>query len=215
MAGIDVAHGNRCAEGRAEATAAHLADHGAVGIDDFRTFTYRYALLRQQADALARYALLLLLEHALGAREVAGTLAIGAAHLGDGPQQAGFDRRCGAAHVVAVQAQAGFQAQRVTRTQADGLDFRFGQQAASQGFGLVDGDGNLEAVFAGVTAATDDAFVAQQAYTGDLHEGHFAHFRRQAGQHLGGLRALQGEQGALLEQALDLALLANVLLQVG
>jgi hypothetical protein len=40
---------------------------------------------------------------------------------------------------VAIQAQAGFQAQRVARAQADRLYFRLGQQAAGQGFGSVAG----------------------------------------------------------------------------
>ncbi|MDT4843046.1 hypothetical protein FQZ97_769640 [compost metagenome] len=215
MAGRDIAHGHRSAQAGAEAAAGDTADDGAVGVDDLGAFAHRYALLGQQADALARYALTLLGEHALRAGEAAGPCAIGAAGLGDGPGQAGLDRRGGRAHVMAVEAQAGFQAQRVAGAEADGPDLRLGQQRTGQGFGLGHRHGDLVAVFAGVAGAADEALHAFQAHAGELHEGHLLHFRRQAAEHLGGLGPLQGQQGAGLEQRFDLALAGQVLAQMG
>ncbi|MCY1424468.1 hypothetical protein D9M71_402150 [compost metagenome] len=116
---------------------------------------------------------------------------------------------------MAVQAQAGFQAQRVAGAEADGFDFRLGQQGARQGFGLFDRHRDLEAVLAGIAGAADEAVAAQQAHTGEMHEGQLCHFRRQARQHVHRLRSLQGKQGAGFEQAVDGAAVADMPAQMG
>ena len=54
----------------------------------------------------------------------AGKIAGFAAALLDGPGQIGFDRRGGRIEIVAVEAKARFEAQRIARAEADGLDFR-------------------------------------------------------------------------------------------
>jgi hypothetical protein len=85
-----------------------------------------------QAHALAgRAAGQVALDHG-GSGVAAGARSAGAAHLLDGPGQAGFDRAGGGVDVVAVQAQAGFQAQRVACAQAGRLDFGLGQQGFGQ-----------------------------------------------------------------------------------
>ncbi|MNE42448.1 hypothetical protein D3C80_1365740 [compost metagenome] len=115
---------------------------------------------------------------------------------------------------MAVQAQACLKAQGVAGTQADGLDFRFGQQRTGQGFGAVGRYGDFKTVFTGVTGAADKALHAQQVDAGELHEGHLRNVRRQTCQHGDGGRALQGQQGTFFEQRLNAALFANVLAQV-
>ncbi|MNJ49373.1 hypothetical protein D3C77_445970 [compost metagenome] len=157
---------------------------------------------------------MLLGEDLLGTREATGTATIGASHLGDGPQQARLDWGGLRVHVMAVEAQAGFQAQGVASPQTNGCHFRFGQQATGKCFGLVGRYRNLETVFAGVARAADKAVRTQQLHGLELHEGHLRNRGRQALQHLHRRRALQGQQGAFLEQWHDLAVLADVLLQV-
>ncbi len=80
----------------------------------------------QQADALARRALGDLLLDDGGAREA----SLRAALLADAPQQARFDRRRGGVDVVAVEAEASFEAQRIARAEPDRLDLRLGQKLA-------------------------------------------------------------------------------------
>lgn len=106
---------------------------------------------------------------------------------------------------MAVEAQAGFQAQRVARAEADRRHFRLGQQAPRQGLGMGGGHGDLVAVFTGIAGAADVAVLAEQLDAGELHEGHLRHLRRQALQHPHRRRSLEGEQGTLLEQRLDAA----------
>ncbi|MNI89338.1 hypothetical protein D3C73_1467290 [compost metagenome] len=92
MGSIQVPHCHRCIQARSEATAANSTDDGACFVDDLSAFTYRGALLRQQAYAFTRNTGLLLGKDRCGTREATGTFAIGTTHLGDGPEQAGFDR---------------------------------------------------------------------------------------------------------------------------
>lgn len=147
---VQVTHGQRAAEGRAETAAAHAADHGTVCVDYLRAFTYGRALLWQQAYTFTAHAGLLLGEDGVGTGKATGTRTVGTPGLRDSPQQAGLDRGGVGVHVVAVEAQAGFQAQRIAGTQADGLYFGLGQQAARQAFGIGGRYGDFEAVFTGV-----------------------------------------------------------------
>ena len=74
---------------------------------------------------------------------------------------AGFDRRGGGVDVAAIQAQAGFQPQRVARAQADRLDLGLGQQQPRQRLGVLTLlDRDFEAVFAGVAATGDEGLAA-------------------------------------------------------
>lgn len=136
---LDITHCNRGAECRAKATAAHFTYRFIVCIDNVRPFTYWGTFLWQQPDTFARHSLALVGEDCLGAREPCSTRTLGTAHFGNRPQQTGFDRSGLGIHVMAIQAQAGFQAQRVARAQADRLYFRLGQQAAGQSFGALTG----------------------------------------------------------------------------
>ena len=70
------------------------------------------------------------------ARVAAGTRAARPANLLDRPGQAGLDRRRRRVDVVAVEAQAGLEAQRVARAEAGGLDLGLGEQGARQRFGV-------------------------------------------------------------------------------
>ena len=156
----------------------------------------------------------MLREDLLGARETAGPRAIGAAGLGDRPKQAGFDRRGFGVHVMAVQAQAGFQTQRVAGAKTDGLNLWFGEQGAGEFFRFGGRYRDFETVFTGVARTADKALNAQQRHTVELHEGHLRHVRRKTRQHRDGCRTLQGEQGALFEQRRNGALIADVFLQM-
>ena len=92
-----------------------------------------------------------------------------AALLADAPQQARLDRRGRGVDVVAVEAEAGFEAQRIAGAQADRLDLGLGQQLAGDGLGGVGRRRDLVAVAAGVARARD---VAARAVDHDEGAGH-------------------------------------------
>jgi hypothetical protein len=163
--------------------------------------------------ARQRQASVELRQHRVGAGEAAGARAARAAHLLHRPVQGGLDRRGGGVDVVAVQAQAGFQAQRVARAQAHGLDLGLCQQGTRQRFGLVV-HRDLEAVFAGVAAARDEQVRAGPTETATGHEDQFLDTGHQARQGGDRLRALQGQQRALRHRD-DVAALADPGLDVG
>ena len=79
----------------------------------------------------------------------------------DGPGEAGVERRDVVVHVLAVQVHAGFQAQRVARAQAGGLDAG-GGSAFHRAPTWVAGHADLEAVFAGVAGARDHQFAERR-----------------------------------------------------
>jgi len=83
--------------------------------------------------------------------------ATGATHLLHCPGQPGFDGGSVLVDIVSVQAQAGFQPQRIARAQARGPDIGLCQQLASQRFGRSRGHRNFETVFTGVAGARDEA----------------------------------------------------------
>jgi hypothetical protein len=97
--------------------------------------------------------------------------------------------------------------------QAGGLDLGLRQQLAGHSDRLVLVDGDLEAVLAGVARAGDEAFGAGDREDAAGHEGEGGHTRGQAGQCLGGLRALQRQQRTLWQRA-DLAAVADLRPQV-
>src|SRR6218665_2473248 len=113
------------------------------------------------------------------------------------PVQRRFGRGGAAVDVVAVQAQAGFQPQRVARPQAYGPDLGLRQQGPRQALGLRCRQRKLEAVLAGVAAAGHQAVTAGDGVVAAGHEAQFLHARRQARQRRDGQRALQREQGLL------------------
>jgi hypothetical protein len=136
------------------------------------------------------------------------------AHLLNRPGQRGLDRGGGGVDVMAVEAQAGFQAEGVAGAQAGGLHFGLGQQGTGQGHGLVLVDRDLEAVLAGVARARDEAVGTGQLEAAAGHEGELADAGVQAAERRHGLGALQGQQRAL-GHGNDLAEAADAGLQVG
>ena len=65
-------------------------------------------------------------------RSAPGKAALLAAALLDRPDQAGLDGRGGGVDVVAVEAKARFEPQRIARAEADGLHLRIGEQACAR-----------------------------------------------------------------------------------
>jgi len=80
-----------------------------------------------------------------------------AALLADAPQQDGLDGRGRGVDIVAIEAETGFEAQRIAGAQADRLDLRLGQKLAGDGIGGIGRRRNLEAVAAGIAGTRDVA----------------------------------------------------------
>jgi hypothetical protein len=114
---------------------------------------------------------------------------------------------------VAVQAQAGFQPQRVTRAQAGGLDLGLVEQGQRQPLGFAGRHRDLEAVFAGVAAAGDEAGAAGQLEQAAGHEHQPLHAGVQPAQRGGRLRPLQRQQRAFGHRD-DVAAVADAFLQL-
>ena len=169
---LDVAHGDGAAERGREAARRDLADDLAAD-RDLRALARDRLALGQEADALARRALGDLLLDDRGA----GEAALHAALLADAPQQARLDRRGRGVDVVAVEAEAGLEAQRIARAQPDRLDLRLGQQLARDRIGGVGRRRDLVAVAAGIARARD---VAARAVDHDEGAGHEFQARRPA-----------------------------------
>jgi hypothetical protein len=208
-----VGHRDRLADARPTVplVTRPICDAGVV--DEVRAFAHRHALEADEADPLDRRAVGELPAIALGAGIAAGALAAGPAHLLDRPGEAGLDRRGGGVDVVAVEAQARLEPQRVARAEAGGRDLGLGEQGARERLGLGGGDRDLEAVFAGVAGARREAGDAVDRRLGAGHEGEPGELGREALHHRGGLRALQREQGPL-GQGLDQAAGGQVRAQV-
>ena len=99
----------------------------AVCVQDLGAFA-RGRAFDQQADAeRGRRRRAMLAQDALGAGEIRGL----APALRDGEAEIGFDRRGGLVEVVAVKRQAGLEAQRIARAEADRLDALIGEQSCS------------------------------------------------------------------------------------
>ena len=86
----------------------------------------------------------------------AGEALLHLAALADRPGEVRFDGRRRFVDVVAVEAEARFEAQAVARAEADGRDVRVGEQHAREGGRDVARDGDFVAVLAGVAGARDE-----------------------------------------------------------
>ncbi len=211
-----IAHGDGLVQARAQQAAGHFADGRAVGALQGRVLAHGHALARHQAHAAAgqQRGVVDLRQHLAGAGEAACPRAAGAPHLLDGPVQRGLGGRGGGVDVVAVEAQAGFQPQRIACAEADGLHLGLGQQRARQRLGLGGGHGDLEAVLARVAAARHIAVAAGDLEPPAGHEHQRCRAGREPRERRSGLRALQGEQ-RLVGQGDDLAAAADAFLDVG
>src|SRR5882757_6913940 len=208
MRALDISHGDGAPERRSEAAGRDLAD-GLAAERYVRALARDRLALGQQADPLARRAVGDLLLDGRGA----GETALYPALLADAPQQARLDRRGRGVYVVAVEAETGFEAERIARAQTDRLDLRLGQKLARDGIGGIGRRRNLEAVAAGIARARDVAARAVDHDEGAGHEFQARDLRREPRQRLGRQRTLQGHQPAR-EHRLDLANGGEVLLQV-
>eukprot|EP01034_Spumella_vulgaris_P041081 gene41080-50835_t len=110
-----VAHGHGFVHRGAQQAAGHFANLLAVFALQFGVFAHGHTLQCDEANALALQAggVVDLREHLVCSGETPCAGASRATHLLDGPVQRGFRRRGGGVDVVAIQAQPGFQAQRV------------------------------------------------------------------------------------------------------
>ena len=122
-----------------------IADRGAVA--------GRRLAVEDDADAQPRRAVGELAGDAIGA----GKAALGAPALGDGEAEIGLDRRRGLVDVVAVEAEAGLEPQRIAGAEADRQHLRLGEERAGEGLGMVGLHRDLEAILAGVAGAGDVA----------------------------------------------------------
>src|ERR1043166_647375 len=156
---LDIAHGDRRSEARAEAARRDRAEDRAVARFDLGTFARRHAPLGPQPDAQAARAVAQFGKHALGARKSAFL----APALLDRPGESGFDRRGAGVDVVAVEAEPRLEAQRVARAEADRLHLAVAEQALGDRAHAVRLDGNLIAVLAGVAGAADVTVDAVEA----------------------------------------------------
>ena len=115
---------------------------------------------------------------------------------------------------MAVQAQPGFEPQRVACTQADRLDFRLCQQGSRQRFSLRRWNGNLEPVFTRVATAGHKAVAARHREAATTHEHQLVRAGRKTLQGGDGLGSLQGQQRHL-GHGNHLAARVDFLLDVG
>ncbi len=193
-AAVDVAHGERAVDGRAEATGGDGADRLAVGRLHDRALARGRPPVGQDADAQARRAFGEFLLDAGGAREA----AFRAAALLDRPGQASLDRRRGGVDVVAVEAEPGLEAQAVAGAEADRLHARIGQKLLRQGNGIGALHRDLDAVLARVAGARD---MGPDAVDGEVERGHelqAREFGRQGGDGGDRLRPLHRDEGEVV-----------------
>ncbi len=211
-----IGHGNGLVQHGAEQTAGDFAQALAGQTVHFRVFTHRHTLQAQQAHAHARECARRarkLRQHAGRAGEPAGACTVGTSHFLHGPIQGPFHRRGGGVQIIAIQAQAGFQAQGIACTQANGFDFGLRQQRARQRLGVGRWHRNLEAVFAGVTTARDEQRRALPGEVATGHEHQLAYPWQQARQRRHGQRPLQSQQ-RVVGHGQHLAALADARLDV-
>src|SRR5690606_37361696 len=154
------------------------------------------------ADAPPRSTFAELTENRFGA----GEPAFRAPALADRPGKPRLDRRRRLVDVLAVQAQARLEPQRVAGAQASRLDLGLGEQTARQRLHVCGGHRDLEPVLAGVAGAGDQGGHAVEHEEARTHEWHGPALRRETAEDLRRGRPLKGEQGAGRE-LLDLATL--------
>ncbi len=164
-----------------------------VPADDVAALAGRRAALKAQTDTAASGSVA---QFALNTVR-AGKSAFVAAAFSDRPDKIRLHGGCGLVDVVAVEAEARFQAERVAGAQANRLHQRMGEQRARQIFGPVGDDGNLEAVLAGIARPADMAGDAVEFGAGRCHECEFAGFRAMAGQDARRRRTLQRQKRAI------------------
>ncbi len=128
--------------------------------------------------------------HAGGADEA----AFGAAALGDRPHEVGFHGAGGFVNIMAIEAEARFEAKRIAGAEANGFHAHIGKQQIPQLHHVLVRDGNLEAVLAGVAGARDMGFDAIELKAFIVHELDVARGGVQLRQNVLGLRALQRHQ---------------------
>src|SRR5262249_34823480 len=148
----------------------------AGGIKDLGVFARRLAPVREDPHTSTWRALgELLLDHAR-----TGKSALLAPAAGDAPGKARLDRRGRGIDIVTIEAEAGFQAQGIPRTEPDGLHFRHRQQAPCQPFRRVVRNRDFETVLAGIARARDEAARPLDNPDGAGHEIQPAAVRREA-----------------------------------
>ena len=116
----------------------------------------------------------------------------------DHPGEVGLDRRSQLVDVIAVEAQACFQPQRIACAETGGDDFGFVQNALSQRLGAFGGKRDLEPILAGVAGARDQAGDPCESDRGHAHERDLRGFGGNTADHRRGGRALQCQQGAVV-----------------
>src|SRR6266404_3985373 len=186
---LDIAHGDGAPERWGKAARRDLADDGA-GNDDLRAIARNRLSLGQQADALARRTRGDLLLDDL----CAGKAASDATLLADAPEQARLGGCRAGVDVVAIEAKAGLESQRIARAEADRLDLGRGQKLAGDRLGRLGRSRDLIAVATGIARAGDVAARAIDHDKGAGHEFHRSHSRRKPRQYRGGERSLQGNE---------------------
>mmetsp|Transcript_17116 Transcript_17116/g.52003 ORF Transcript_17116/g.52003 Transcript_17116/m.52003 type:complete len:299 (-) Transcript_17116:626-1522(-) len=174
--GGDVAHGDGGGEAGGDGAGGDDADFG-VAVEELGALASG-CFVGGEADAFFREFLGL----ALGRQEVRGAeegLSGAAARAGraERPQQRGLHRVDGLVEVVAVETEAGFEAEAVAGAEAAGLDggCRTGEELAGDVLGGVCVHRDLEAVFAGVAAARHARVVARHRRLEAVHEGELGH----------------------------------------
>src|SRR5215475_4313592 len=120
----------------------------------------------------------------------AGKPALLAPSAADRPGQRRFDRRGRRIYVVAVQAQARFETERVAGPQAGEPHPRIVEQSLDDRVHARGLDGDFIAVLAGIAGAADVAVDAVEAGAHGRHEAHGGGLARMPPDHLGGGRPL-------------------------
>ncbi|MCY1394715.1 hypothetical protein D9M68_459440 [compost metagenome] len=155
------------------------------------------ALFQHQADQLAGHASGAFCFEGLTADEVTGF-----GFPGNGPGHVRHQRRDFFAHVLAVEVHAGFQAQGVAGAEADGGDAGAHQFVEEAG-GLIGGEHDFQAVFAGVTGTGDEPVAFGQALEGlqfvDQRRALGAHQLGHLGTGAGALDGQHGQVGAFVD----------------
>src|SRR5262245_10810357 len=191
--GRDIAHGNRCADARAEAARGNDAKGIAQQSQYLGAVAGGRAAIGPDANALALWALCQLGLNAVGTRES----ALAAAALLDGPRKTGLHRARGLIDVVTPEAQTRFQTQGIARAKADGLNRLILQQQLPQRLGMLGWDGDFEAILSRIARARHMGFDGAEADIGRLHEAQARRLRGELPQNARSRRTLQSQQRAL------------------
>src|SRR5689334_3179587 len=209
MRRLDIAHGDRAADGGAEAPTGDFADLAAAAVLNLGMVAGRLLAFGQDSHALAFGSLGQLLLDDRGT----GKSAILAPACADAPGEPRLDRCRRRVDVVSVKAKACLQPQRIPRTEADRLYLRHLQQPARQRLGMIVGHGAFETVFAGVAGAGDKAARAFDYPESAAHELHLAAVGYEARQRVDSGWSLE-RQKRTLAQILDIDIGGNLFSQM-